>query len=116
MLSTLVDFIFHILLSEHPEQHDSGQACAQGADVDGQQVHPVGDDTLDEQGYHGADAGDDAAGRNSGKSGLFLHCGNGGFVEIHQRGHAGQKYRGEENNRDEPAARHGTDKMGQENE
>ena len=82
VLPTLVDFIFHILLSEHPEQHDR-PGLRPGADVDGEHVHPAGDDALNQQGNSDADAGDDAARTESGRGRSFPALWQWGFIEIH---------------------------------
>ena len=47
LFSSCVDLLLNIFFATYPEEHDSGESGAEGADVDGENVHPVGDDALD---------------------------------------------------------------------
>ena len=42
-----IDLFFDVAFLTYPKEHDSGESGAEGADVDGENVHPVGDDALD---------------------------------------------------------------------
>lgn len=57
----------YIVLAAYPEEHDRGQQGADGADIDGAHVHPLGDDRGDEQAHSNADGPDDADGAGLGR-------------------------------------------------
>ena len=50
-----VDLFFHIVLAIYPKEHDTGETCTKRADVDGQDIHPVGYDSLNTDGHNHAD-------------------------------------------------------------
>ena len=41
LFSSCVDLLLNIFFATYPEKHDSGKPCAERADVDGQDIHPV---------------------------------------------------------------------------
>ena len=41
LFSSCVDLLLNIFFATYPEKHDSGKSCAERADVDGQDIHPV---------------------------------------------------------------------------
>ena len=43
-----VDLLFYIFFAEDPEEHNACQTCTKRADVNGQYIHPVGDNALDQ--------------------------------------------------------------------
>ena len=51
--------VLHGLLSPDPGKHDPGQTGAQRADIDGYEVHPAGNNTLDAQRHHNPNNTDD---------------------------------------------------------
>ena len=57
-----VDLLLDIVLSIYPEEHDTGETCTKRADVDGQDIHPVGYDSLNTDRYNYADHANDKAG------------------------------------------------------
>ena len=60
-----VDFLLYVSFAADPEKHNAGQTCTERADVDRKDIHPVRDDTLDQQRYDHADDTNDSACRNS---------------------------------------------------
>ena len=42
-----IDLFFDVAFLTYPKEHDSGESGTERADVDGENVHPVGDDALD---------------------------------------------------------------------
>ena len=60
-----VDLLQHIVLSAYPEEHHCGQQGADGADVDGAHIHPVGHDGGDDQPDAHAEGAGDSYGRGA---------------------------------------------------
>ena len=56
--TAFIDGVQNGLLPQDPEEHDARQQSAQGADVDGDQVHPLGGPGLDHDGNGKADDAD----------------------------------------------------------
>ena len=48
LFPAFIDLFFYITFLTYPEKHDSGKACTQWADVNRKDVHPCGDDALDQ--------------------------------------------------------------------
>lgn len=80
----------YIVLAAYPEEHDRGQQGADGADIDGAHVHPLGDDRGDEQAHSNADGPDDADGSGPWQVEQLLEGGGGGLKQIDQRGQSSE--------------------------
>ena len=72
LIPSLIDFGFHKFTLAEPEEHDCCQTCAEGADINGQHIHPTGNNALDTDGNNDADDADGKAGRHTGKVEFFL--------------------------------------------
>ena len=66
-----VDLLFYIFFAEDPEEHNACQTCTKRADVNGQYIHPVGDNALDQQRSYNADHGDHHVRKESGQDLFF---------------------------------------------
>ena len=114
--SSLVYLGLHILLSADPEEHDSGKAGAERANVDRQNIHPLGYNALDQKRYDHTDNPDHTAGCYSSEMKFFLYRCNRCFVQVNQRGKAGKKDSDKENDCDQRATRHRLYQIRKENE
>lgn len=108
-----VDLLIHISFAEDPEEHNACQTCTKRADVNGQYIHPVGDNALDQQGNDDADGCDNETGCFSSETGFLLNGGDRSLIKVHQRGHTGQKDGSKEDNSNYSSAGHGFDQMRQ---
>ena len=115
-LPSFVYLGFYVGSTKYPEEHDACKTCSKRADVDRQHIHPIRDDPLDQQRDDHTDPSDDGAGCFPAKSGLFLNRCDRSFIKVHQRCHSCKEDCGEEEDGDQPSARHGTDQMRQEDE
>ena len=72
LIPSLIDLRFHKFTLAEPEEHDCRQTCAEGADINGQHIHPTGNNALDTDGNNDANDADGKAGRHAGKVEFFL--------------------------------------------
>ena len=49
LLPAFIDLFFYIIFLTYPEEHDSGESRTQWADVYRKNIHPCGDDALDQK-------------------------------------------------------------------
>ena len=111
-----VDLLQHIVLSAYPEEHHCGQQGADGADVDGAHIHPVGHDGGDDQPDAHAEGAGDSYGRGALQVEQLLKGGGGGLKQVDQRGQGGEEHRQEKHHQQDGPARQAADHIGQENE
>ena len=77
---SFIDLFFYIIFLAYPEEHDSGKSGSEWADVDRKDIHPCGDDALNQEREDHSDYCDDAACGYTGQMHFFLYCGNRCFV------------------------------------
>ena len=105
-LGAVVDFFHGLLAGQDHEEHDGRQSRAQGADVDGNHVHPLGGPGLDQQGHDHADDADDAHGGKPLQLELLLHGGHGCLIQVDDGADAREEDRHIEDDADDPSAGH----------
>lgn len=87
--------------------------AADGADIDGAHVHPLGDDRGDEQAHSNADGPDDADGSGPWQVEQLLEGGGGGLKQIDQRGQSSENHRDKEYHQDDWPAGDSADHIGE---
>ena len=112
-----VDSFQSSLFLHDPEEHDASQSSTEGADVDGDHVHPLRGPGLDQQSDHQADhVGDDNSGDAAQLNLLLQEC-NGGLIQVDDGGDTGKQNSNEEEDADETAhSAHAVEDVGQSNE
>ena len=78
--SSFIDLVFYIAFLTYPEEHDSSKSGSQWTNIDGKDIHPCGDDALNQEGHDNSDDCDDAACRYAGQMQFFLYGCNRCFV------------------------------------
>ena len=116
LLEAVVDFVEDEFLTGNPEEHDTSQQSAERADVDRDDVHPLGGDLLDEDCNHAANDKDDGSSRNALDLQVILQGCDRSFIQVDDGAEAGEQNADEEDDADDPAAGHTVEDIDQPDE
>ena len=109
----MVDLFQGLLAGQDEEEHNGGEPSSQGADVDGNHVHPPGGPGLNQQGHNHANDADDPHGGKPLQLELLLHSGHGGLIQVDDGADAREEDGHIEDDADDPSAGHAVEDVDQ---